>query len=120
MAWLAFLPIPLIIWGSVRFQRRIEPRYAAVREQAAAINSQLANNLGGIATIKSFTAEEREVARVAVESDEYRAANRAAIRLSSAFSPLIRIAILVGFTATLLYGRFPRARRSVERRPLLA
>ena len=53
MAWLAFLPIPLIIWGSVRFQRRIEPRYAAVREQAAAINSLLSNDLGGIATIKS-------------------------------------------------------------------
>jgi ATP-binding cassette subfamily B protein len=106
VAWLAFLPIPLIIWGSVRFQRRIEPRYAAVREQAAAINSLLSNDLGGIATIKAFTAEEREAARLSVESDEYRSANRAAIRLSSAFSPLIRIAILIGFSATLLYGGF--------------
>jgi ATP-binding cassette subfamily B protein len=104
VAWLAFLPIPLIIFGSVRFQRRIEPRYAAVREQAAAINSLLSNDLGGIATIKAFTAEEREAARLSVESDEYRSANRAAIRLSSAFSPLIRIAILIGFSATLLYG----------------
>jgi len=106
VAWLAFLPIPLIIWGSVRFQRRIEPRYAAVREQAAAINSLLSNDLGGIATIKAFTAEDRETARLSVESDEYRSANRAAIRLSSAFSPLIRIAILIGFSATLLYGGF--------------
>ena len=104
VAWLAFLPIPLIIWGSVRFQRRIEPRYAAVREQAAAINSLLSNDLGGIATIKAFTAEDRETLRLSVESDRYRSANRAAIRLSSAFSPLIRIAILIGFTATLLYG----------------
>lgn len=106
VAWLAFLPIPLIIWGSVRFQRRIEPRYAAVREQAAAINSLLSNDLGGIATIKAFTAEDRETARLSVESDEYRSANHAAIRLSSAFSPLIRIAILIGFSATLLYGGF--------------
>lgn len=104
VAWLAFLPVPIIIWGSFRFQRRIEPRYAAVREQAAAINSQLANNLGGIATIKAFTAEERETERITVESDRYRAANAAAIRLSSAFSPLIRVAILVGFTATLVWG----------------
>ena len=106
VAWLAFLPIPLIIWGSVRFQRRIEPRYAAVREQAAAINSLLSNDLGGIATIKAFTAEDRETVRLTAESDRYRSANRAAIRLSSAFSPLIRIAILIGFTATLLYGGF--------------
>ena len=106
VAWLAFLPVPIIIWGSFRFQRRIEPRYEAVREQAAAINSQLANNLGGIATIKAFTAEARETDRIASESDRYRAANAAAIRLSSAFSPLIRVAILVGFTATLVWGGF--------------
>jgi ATP-binding cassette subfamily B protein len=106
VAWLAFLPVPVIIWGSFRFQRRIEPRYAVVREQAAAINAQLANNLGGIATIKAFTAEAREAERVAAESDRYRIANAAAIRLSSAFSPLIRVAILVGFTATLVWGGF--------------
>lgn len=106
VAWLAFLPIPFIVWGSVRYQRRIEPRYTVVRDEAAAINALLANNLGGIATIKAFTAEGREVARVAEASDRYRLANSDAIRLSSAFSPLIRIAILVGFTATLVWGGF--------------
>jgi len=106
VAWLAFLPVPVIIWGSFRFQRRIEPRYEVVREQAAAINSQLSNNLGGIATIKAFTAEDREVDRITLESDRYRTANAAAIKLSSAFSPLIRVAILVGFTATLVWGGF--------------
>ena len=106
IAWLAFLPIPVILWGSLTFQRRIEPRYALVREEAAGINSQLANNIGGIATIKAFTAEDREVERVRAASDDYRQANRAAIKLSSAFTPLIRIAILVGFTATLVWGGF--------------
>lgn len=106
VAWLAFLPVPVIIWGSFRFQRRIEPRYAVVRDQAAVINSQLANNISGVATIKAFTAEERETARITLESDRYRTANEDAIRLSSAFSPLIRIAILVGFTATLVWGGF--------------
>jgi ATP-binding cassette subfamily B protein len=64
----------------------------------------LANNLGGIATIKSFAAEEHEARRVEEESERYRRSNRAAIALSSAFSPLIRIVILCGFTATLLLG----------------
>jgi ATP-binding cassette subfamily B protein len=106
IAWLAFLPIPFILWGSMYYQRQIEPRYADVREEAAAINSQLSNSIGGISTIKAFTAEGREVERVAVASDRYRSANRAAIRLSALFVPLIRIAILVGFTATLVYGGF--------------
>ena len=104
IAWMAFLPMPIIIWGSFRFQRLMEPRYAVVRKTAGAISSLLANNLGGIATIKAFTSEDREIARLAAESDEYRQANRSAITLSAAFSPLIRVAILVGFTGTLIWG----------------
>jgi ATP-binding cassette, subfamily B, bacterial len=106
IAVLAVLPIPIIVWGSIRFTRRMGPRYAAVREQAGRINGVLANNLGGIATIKSFTAEDRETARIAGESDRYRQVNRSAIRLSSAFVPLIRVAILAGFLVTLVYGGF--------------
>jgi len=106
IAWLAFLPVPVILWGSLRFQKKIEPRYAVVRDEAAAINGQLANNIGGIATIKAFTAEDREVERVTVASNRYRQANASAIALSSTFTPLIRIAILVGFTATLVWGGF--------------
>jgi ATP-binding cassette, subfamily B, bacterial len=106
IAWFAFLPIPLIVWGSFRFQRRMEPRYAEVRDTAGAISGLLANNLGGIATIKSFTSEQREIDRVSAESDRYRQANRRAITLSAAFSPLIRIVILTGFSVTLLLGGF--------------
>ncbi|MCP4307107.1 MAG: ABC transporter ATP-binding protein [bacterium] len=106
IAWVAFLPIPLILWGSFRFQKRMEPRYARVREAAGAISSLLANNLGGIATIKAFTSEDREIDRVTEESEHYREANRSAITLSAAFSPLIRIVVLLGFTATLLWGGF--------------
>lgn len=106
VAWLAFLPMPVILGGSLLFQKRIEPRYALVRDEAAAINSQLANSIGGIFTIKAFTAEDREAERIAEASNRYRAANSAAIRISAAFTPLIRIAILVGFTATLVWGGF--------------
>ena len=106
IAWVAFLPMPIIIWGSFRFQRLMEPRYAKVRSRAGAISSLLANNLGGISTIKAFTSEDREIARVAEESDAYRQANYSAITLSAAFSPLIRVAILVGFTAMMIWGGF--------------
>ena len=106
VAWLAFLPVPLIIWGSFRFQRRIAPHYAEVRERVGILNGQLANNLSGIATIKSFTAEGLETRRVSGESDAYRESNRRAIRLSSTFVPLIRMAIVAGFVATLVYGGY--------------
>jgi len=102
----SIIPIPVIIWGSFRFQSRIAPRYAEVRKEVGLLNALLSNNLSGISTIKSFTSEELEIARVRAASQAYREANRSAIRLSAAFVPLIRMAILVGFTATLLHGGF--------------
>jgi len=106
IAWMSFLPIPIILLGSFWFQKKIAPRYANVREQVSNLSGQLSNNLSGIATIKSFTAEDLEVERIRKESDRYREVNRKAIALSSAFSPLIRIVILVGFTVTLVKGGF--------------
>ena len=102
----SILPIPIILWGSFRFQSRIGPRYAEVRKEVGLLNALLSNNLSGISTIKSFTSEEMEIARVREASQVYREANKRAIRLSAAFVPLIRMAILVGFTATLLHGGF--------------
>jgi len=100
----AFAPIPLIVWASVRYQRRLEPRYTDVRSAAGDLAALLAKNVSGIATIRSFTAEDRESDRVAVASGAYREANRRAIKLSSAFIPLIRMAILAAFTVTLIVG----------------
>ena len=104
IAWMAMAPMPFILWGSLWFQRKLAPRYSVVREAVGDLNADLAGNLGGIATIKSFTAEEREVERIRGASDDYRLANRQAIALSSAFSPLIRMVIVVGFTAMMVAG----------------
>ncbi len=104
VAWMAMLPMPFILWGSVAFQQLLAPRYAEVREKVSLLNARLANNLSGITTIKSFTTEEYESARVAAESEGYRQSNRRAIALSAAFVPLIRMIILAGFTALLLFG----------------
>ncbi len=100
----SFLPIPFILWGSFSVQKRLAPRYASVREQAGELGGLLSNNLSGIATIQSYTAESHENARLRIASDQYRAANQSAIRLSSAFSPLIRMVIVLGFICTLVMG----------------
>lgn len=100
----AMLPMPLILWGSIAFQKQLAPRYAEVRERAGLMNERLANSLTGMMTIKSFTAETYELERLAVESEAYRQSNRRAISLSAAYIPLIRILILLGFSATLLLG----------------
>jgi len=114
VAMLAMLPIPFILAGSFAFQRRIGPRYAAVRARAGDLNGQLANNLAGIATIQAYTAEAAEAERIEGLSEGYRSANRAAIALSSAFSPLIRMVIVVGFVATLVVGGWQTLDGTIE------
>lgn len=114
LAVLAFLPIPLIVAGSLFFQRRLEPLYAGVRTAVADLSATLAATLGAVATVKAFTAEDRELRRVGEVSAAYRAANERAIRSSAAFVPLIRIAVLAGFTATLLLGGWSVLRGELE------
>ncbi|TVQ47553.1 MAG: ABC transporter ATP-binding protein [Gloeocapsa sp. DLM2.Bin57] len=103
-AWMAMLPIPLIFWGSLAFQKLLAPRYAEVREKVSSLSSRLSNNLSGITTIKSFTTETYEIERLTQESEAYSVSNRRAIALSAAFIPLIRIFILIGFLAILFFG----------------
>ena len=114
VALFSIAPIPLILWGSFRFQSRIAPRYADVRSKAGNISTLLENNLTGITTIKSFTGEEIEFGRLEKTSEDYCESNRSAIKLSASFVPLIRMAILIGFTATLLYGGELTLNKTIE------
>ncbi|MEB3156814.1 MAG: ABC transporter ATP-binding protein [Cyanobacteriota bacterium] len=104
VAGVSFLPIPVILWGSLHFQRRLAPLYADVRRRAADLSSRLTNNLGGMLTIKSYAAESWELGRLAEDSEAYRLSNQRAIRLSAAFVPLIRFAILFAFLSILVIG----------------
>jgi ATP-binding cassette subfamily B protein len=106
VALIAMLPIPAILIGAFFFQRKAEPLYADVRAQASRLGARLVNNLAGIATIKSYVAEERELDGLVQDSRAYTEVNARAIRVSSAFVPLIRMAVLAGFLATLILGGF--------------
>ncbi len=106
VAVFAFIPIPIIIFGSLKFTNRIAERYTKIRNDIENLNANLSNSLTGILTVKSFNREKKESERIIFSSNEVKSANYHAIRLSAAFIPIIRIAILFGFTATLLIGGF--------------
>ena len=106
IATFAFIPIPIIIFGSFKFTSTIASRYERIRETIETLNSNLSNSISGILNVKSFTRESKELERIETSSNEVRSANYHAIKLSAAFIPIIRVAILFGFTATLLIGGF--------------
>lgn len=104
VAILAFIPVPFILFGAYYFQYLIGPQYEKVRAKAGELNNRFTNNMTGMATIKSYTAEEHELLLLEKHSLEYQKANAHAIRLTAAITPVIRIAIMFGFLATLIYG----------------
>ena len=104
IAAIAVLPVPIILFIASFFQKSLEPRYLKVRESAGSLSSTIFNNLLGIVTIKSFTSESLEVNRISKLSKEYQVANKDAIRISSAFVPVVRMGVLSGFLGTMVLG----------------
>jgi ATP-binding cassette subfamily B protein len=104
VAIMSFIPIPLIIIGVFFFRNKLAPRYLKVRNSAGELNSKLGNNLSGIATIKTFTTEAYEFGKIEQYSNNYAKANKHAIIMSAAVTPVIRMAVMCGFLAALIYG----------------
>ena len=104
VAVLAVLPIPVIAGVALAFQRGLARRYRGVREAGGRLGARLTAQLRGIPTLRAFLAEELASAALERDSVAYLDANRSAIRLSSAFVPLVRMAVLSGFLVTLVLG----------------
>ena len=106
VATITILPVPIILIIAFFFQKNLSPRYLAVRDSVGLLNNTIFNNLLGISTIKSFVSEDIEYDRIYKLSHNYRTKNNSAIRLSSAFVPVVRMGVLSGFLGTMIVGSY--------------
>ena len=106
VASVSIFPIPVILVIAFFFQKNLSPRYLSVRNAVGVLNNTIFNNLIGISTIKSFVTEKIESDRVKMLSNEYRLKNKSAIKLSSAFVPIVRMGVLSGFLGTMIIGSY--------------
>jgi len=106
LAAVAFLPIPIIVWGSLWYQRQMVPRFLAVRDRVGELNARLENWISGMVVVKSFTAEPLEHARATEASKAVMTANRSVITMMALYIPVIRLAVVGGFAGVLLIGSY--------------
>ena len=106
IALFAVCPIPIILLIASIFQKKLSPKYLNVRNAAGNLSSVIFNNLLGIITIKGFTAEGFERKKILKMSTEYQKRNQEAIKLSSAFIPIVRMGVLTGFIGTMVIGSY--------------
>jgi ATP-binding cassette subfamily B protein len=104
IALFVIIPIPIIIYASFKFQKKISPYYLKVREKAGFVGAFLANSLLGLLTTKSLVAEQLEKKKFERASTDYKEANFNAIRWGALLVPMIRFVILSGILVTLIYG----------------
>lgn len=104
VAFFAILPIPIIIFGGFKLKGPLTGHYAEVRGKAANLSEKLSGVIGGVTTIRAAVAEKAMVDTITKASEDYIVANRKAIKMSSAFVPIIRMAVLAGFLITLVVG----------------
>ncbi|HEV2600810.1 MAG TPA: ABC transporter ATP-binding protein [Candidatus Babeliales bacterium] len=104
LAVVTIIPIPFVVVMAFFFQKVLARRYAIVRDHIEKLNSHISNRLFGMTTIKSYTAEEYELAALSRESVAYTNANHAASNISALYIPIVRMGILCGFVASLVIG----------------
>ncbi|MFF7637479.1 ATP-binding cassette domain-containing protein [Kitasatospora sp. NPDC008050] len=104
IAWIAFLPIPVIAWLSLRYQDEAAADYAATGERRARLGSQVINSLEAGATVKSFCTEDYEAERIDGLSEEVQESSRQTDQGTIRHAETIRACTTASMAGTLLIG----------------
>ncbi|WP_024804037.1 ABC transporter ATP-binding protein [Nocardia sp. BMG51109] len=104
IAWIVFLPVPLIVWMSVRHNTVSAPRHRTAMDSRSELMSRLINTLEAGTTVKSFGAEDYEARRIRELSAESRASNNRIDRAAATYNETVRAIVTASIGATLFGG----------------
>ncbi|MFE6977939.1 ATP-binding cassette domain-containing protein [Streptomyces sp. NPDC057682] len=104
IAWIAFLPIPVIAWLSLDHRSRAAADYAVAGECRTRLGSQVINSLEAGATVKSFCTEEYEADRIDTLGEEVRDSSHATDRTTSRHAETVRACTTASMAGILLIG----------------
>lgn len=104
IAWIAFLPIPVVAWLSLRHQDQAAAGYAVTGERRARLGSQVINSLEAGATVKSFCTEDYEAERIDTLSEAAQESSRQSDRSTIRHAETVRACTTASMAGTLLIG----------------
>jgi ATP-binding cassette, subfamily B, bacterial len=85
LAWIALLPLPLmLIWGII-FQQRFRKNVRSMRRRVADINSNIENAIQGMREVKSFTNEPLQQAQFDTVNNDFRLSKERMYHTMAAF-----------------------------------
>lgn len=104
LACSALAPIPLLIFGAWLYTRHAAKRYRTSRKATGEMNSMLHDNIAGIRQIKSYAAENEELASFNQASNKVSQANLAVMKAWALYSPSMSFFNSIGYTLVLAVG----------------
>ena len=104
LAGLTLLPVPFVVGIAYYFQHRLAKLYQNIRQTAANLAGHVSYRLQGLLTIKSFVTESYELNLLDQRSQSYQTASYQVDRINALYIPLVRMAVMAGFIASLVVG----------------
>jgi len=104
LALSALAPVPLLAIGAWLYTRHAASRYRYVRKATGEMNAMLHDNIAGIRQIKSYAAEDDELASFNDSSSKVSKANLAVMKAWAVYSPSMSFFNSVGYAMVLSVG----------------
>ncbi len=101
---LSFIAMPLVVFATNYFSKRIHDRFQDVQEYFGTVSNRAQESLAGVRVIRAYTQERAEVESFKRVNREFVNRNMKLIRLSGVFHPILQFFIGLGFIAVLWYG----------------
>lgn len=96
LALFAVLPIPVVVFGTKLFKKKIRPVYHRVWKRNAELSTIMTDTIPGIRVIKAFTGENREINRFTEQGEDlYREQVRAG-KMASIFTASVTFLMPLG------------------------
>lgn len=101
---IAMIPVPLLSFLIFRFSGKAHRSYRQVRQRLAKVTSLLQETIFGVREIKTFTQEDYEEKKFAIQGRGYFQSNMRVAKLWSIYYPLILFVSSLGTVLVLWFG----------------
>ncbi|MBO5410792.1 MAG: ATP-binding cassette domain-containing protein, partial [Clostridia bacterium] len=93
---LSLIPVPIVVFCSRFFGKKIGPLYHRIWRRGVAISSILSDTIPAVRVVKSFSSEERAINRFARHVDDWLNEDKKAAKVSATFPAIITFLITCG------------------------
>lgn len=101
---IGLVPLPLMFLLTYWLYPPLRERFSQLRDAAAELSAEVASNLAGMTTVKSFTLEDDEQRRLLATSRRYRQRSLEAAQRATAFPLALEVVIFSSLVLTSLAG----------------